>query len=110
MRSFLLVSAGVLLYSVALMGATGTAPWDAAVTDREAAELFGGACSPWMNRDCPGTGAKGCRAYGGYYPGTASATFSGRPPTEYVSIGPCGVWACGTVYDYEACVATAPKE
>ena len=105
MRSFLLVSAGVLLYSVALMGATGTAPWDAAVTDREAAELFGGACVPWKYRACyPGSGAAGCRAISGYIPGTASATFAGNFPEGIV--GPCGVYACGTRFSYVACVSS----
>jgi hypothetical protein len=108
MRSFLLVSAGVLVYSVALMGATGTAPWDVTVTDREAAELFGGACIPFRTQTCyPGSGATGCRVLGGYVRGTASVTFGGQ---DITFAAPCGVWGCGTAYTYEACVATAPKE
>jgi hypothetical protein len=42
MRSFLAVSAAVLVYTLGLMMFTGTSVWNADATDREAAALFGG--------------------------------------------------------------------
>jgi len=61
MRSLLTVSCVVLIYVVGLMTATGTSLWTAAVSDQEAAAIFGGACITWYDNFTCSTASSTCR-------------------------------------------------
>jgi len=61
MRSLLAVSCVVLIYVVGLMTATGTSLWTAAVSDQEAAAVFGGACLVYYNGISCSTASSSCK-------------------------------------------------
>jgi len=67
MRSLLTVTCVVLIYVVGLMTATGTSLWTAAVSDQEAAAIFGGDdCATWYNNIYCSTGGSSCNPLTGF--------------------------------------------
>jgi hypothetical protein len=91
MRSFLLVTAGVVLYTAALMAATGTAPWQA-LSDDEAALLVGGdyyTCSDYDTFRCDLNSGRKC------IPGSCFMT-ARVGPQHSMRQGYYGTRSCGT--------------
>jgi len=75
MRLLLTVSCVVLIYVVGLMTATGTSLWTAAISDQEAATLFGGGCDTvYDDAACSGSARySSCQPYSCYwYTGTGN--------------------------------------
>jgi len=61
MRSLVTVSCVVLIYVVGLMTATGTSLWTAAISDREAAAIFGGGCDVYYDRIVCSAASSSCK-------------------------------------------------
>jgi len=98
MRSVLTVSAVALIYVVGLMGATGTSIWTAAVSDQDAAALFGGACTTFYTGiSCPTTSSS-CRPTTCYHYVGTTATIRASISVQAVICAGGTNYSCSAVY------------
>jgi len=84
MRSLLTVSCVVLIYVVGLMTATGTSLWTAAISDREAAAIFGGGCEVYYNGIACSTASSSCYPWNCY--GTQGTGNTIRRSTDWSNL------------------------
>jgi len=104
MRSLLTVSCVVLIYVVGLMTATGTSLWTAAISDREAAAIFGGGCRNYYDGIACSTASSSCTPFNCYgFSGTGNTIRRSDEGERLMCTGGSGTSCSSILLPYDGC-------